>query len=228
MLLLSKAVDAQAQTGGKNVFGCYFLVPIEFPGIDTKDVNDQLTAQGFPAPKYPKAIMGGGLLFYFNRFVATCSYNMTAREQVNGRYLTEVAYRSTTVNVGYTLTQSLRYSIYPFTGFKLSGFHYHHGEKAINPGAFDSHFQNNPDNKKLTNTRAHLDLGIGIARQRFCMLSARLGYLLPLEKVKWKRNDFQTTQAGSPTINYQYYLTLAIGFGRMTGDKVPKRKIIFR
>jgi hypothetical protein len=216
---LFEKANAQSDTTKNNVFGYFLIMPIEFPVIDTKDINQALSANGFPPAKYPTANIGIGIQLYIKRFITTFSFNKTTKRNDNGTYLTEVEYRSTSFNVGYSLTKSQWFSVYPYFGIKGVGLNYRYRDKIPNPTSFGSYLQTILNYKEVTNSRPHLDLGIGIAHHWFYLVNFRFGYLVPLEKVAWNMNDNRTTLTNSPTINYNYYFTLTLGLGNMVSDR---------
>jgi hypothetical protein len=215
--------NAQTDTTKNNVFGGFLIMPIEFPVIDTKDINQQLTANGFPPANYSTANIGIGFQLYTNRVITTFSFNKTTKKDDNDTYLTEVEYRSTSFNVGYSLTKSQWFSVYPYVGFKGSGLNYLYREKVPNPTTLGNYLQTNLNYKEVTNSRAHLDLGIGISHQWFYLVNFRFGYLVPLEKVRWNIDNNQTTLTNSPTVNYNYYFTLTLGLGNISSDNDLRR-----
>jgi hypothetical protein len=215
--------NAQTDTTKNNVFGGFLIMPIEFPVIDTKDINQQLAANGFPNANYSKANIGIGFQLYTKRVITTFSFNKTTKKDDNDKYLKEVEYRSTSFNVGYSLTRSQRFSVYPFVGFKGSGLNYLYKEKVPSPTTLGNYLQTNLNSKEVTNSRAHLDLGIGISHQWFYLVNFRFGYLVPLEKVRWNIDNNQTTLTNSPTISYNYYFTLTLGLGTIASDNDLRR-----
>lgn len=222
-LVCSKNVNAQTDTTKNDIFGGFIIMPIEFPAIDTKDINQQLTANGFPPADHSTANIGIGFQIYSNRFITTFSYNKSTRQDNKSTSLTEVEYRSTSLNVGYSLTKSQWFSVYPYIGFKGTGLSYLYREKLPNPTTMGNYLQTNLNHKEITNSRAHLDLGIGISHQWFYLVNFRFGYLVPLEKVRWNINNNQTTLANSPSINYNYYFTLTLGLGAIASDRDSRR-----
>ncbi len=208
----------QTDTTKNNVYGGFLIMPIEFPVIDTKDINQQLTSNGFPPANYATANIGIGFQLYANRVITTFSYNKTTKKDDNDSYLTAVEYRSTSLNVGYSLTKSQWFSVYPYVGFKGVGLNYLYREKVPNTTTMGNYLKTNLNYKEVTNSRAHLDLGIGIAHQWFYLVNFRLGYLVPLEKVRWNIDNNQTTLTNSPTISYNYYFTLTLGLGNIASD----------
>jgi hypothetical protein len=219
--LLVHFENAYSQTDStkNNVFGFYIIMPIEFPVIDTKEINQQLNANGLPSANYSTANIGIGFQLYSNRCITTFSFNKTTEKVDNNTYLTEVEYRSTSLNVGYSLTKSQWFSIYPFVGFKGSGLNYLYKQKEPNPSTLGNYLQTNLNYKEVTNSRAHLDLGIGLSHQWFYLVNFRLGYLVPLEKVRWKIANNQTNLTNAPSINYNYYFTLSLGLGNIASDR---------
>src|SRR5690349_9126177 len=129
LLALSGKANAQADTARNDVFGGFIIVPIEFPVIDTRDINQQLGRYSLPSIKYAAANWGIGLQLYVNRGIITFSYNQTTKEDDQGTYMTEVEYRSTSLSFGYSLIKSQAFSIYPYVGFKGSGLNYLYREK---------------------------------------------------------------------------------------------------
>lgn len=214
---------AQADTTQNNVFGAFLIMPIEFPVIDTKGLNQQLIANDYPEAKHPTANVGFGLQVYANRFISTLSFNKTTKKNDHDSYLTEVEYRSTSLNVGYSLTKSQRFSAYPYIGFKGTGLNYLYREKVPNSTSFGNYLQTNLNHKEVTNSRAHLDLGFGFSHQWFYLLNFRVGYLAPIEKVKWNINNNHTPLADSPAIRYNYYFTLTLGLGNIASDADARR-----
>lgn len=77
--------------------------------------------------------------------------------------------------------------------------------------------------KEITNSRAHLDIGVGISHQWFYLINFRIGYLLPIEQIRWKMNNNQTNLTNASKINYNYYFTLTIGFGNIASDDDLRR-----
>jgi hypothetical protein len=219
--LLRLCTNATGQTKANKpyIFGAFTIVPIEFPIIDTKDINQQLVANGLPAAKYSAANIGIGLQFYSNRMITTLSFNKTTKKENHDTYLTEVEYRSTSFNVGYSLTSSRTFSVYPYVGFKGAGLNYLYREKTPNSTTLGNYLQTNLNYKEITNSRAHLDLGFGIAHQDFYLINFRIGYLLPLEKSKWKINNNQTSLTNTKPLSCQYYFTLTLGLGGLSNDK---------
>ncbi|MBK8442239.1 MAG: hypothetical protein IPL35_01990 [Sphingobacteriales bacterium] len=214
---------SQTDTTKNKVFGAFLIMPIEFPVIDTKEINQQLTANGFPPANYSTANIGIGFQLYTNRVITTFSFNKTTKKDDNDTSLTEVEYRSTSFNVGYALTKSQWFSIYPYLGFKGSGLNYLYREKVPNPTTLGKYLQTTLNYKEVTNSRAHLDLGIGISHQWFYLVNFRFGYLVPLEKSKWNIDNNQTTLTNSPNSNYSYYFTLTLGLGNIASDKDLRR-----
>jgi len=219
---LDKAI-AQSDTTKNNVFGGFLIMPIEFPIIDMKDIIQELTAKGFPSANYSTANIGIGFQLYTNRVITTFSFNKTTKKDDNDTYLTEVEYRSTSLNVGYSLTKSQWFSIYPYVGFKGSVLNYLYRQKVTNPTTLGNYLQTNLNYKEVTNSRAHLDLGIGISHQWFYLVNIRFGYLVPLEKIRWNIDNNQTTLTNSPSINYNYYFTLTLGLGNIASDNDYRR-----
>lgn len=210
---------AQTDTTKNNVYGGFLIMPIEFPIIEIKDINQQLKVNGFPSATYPTGNIGIGFQLYGNRFITTFSFNKTTRKDDNDTYITEVEYRSTSLNVGYSLTKSKWISVYPYVGFKGSGLNYLYREKVNNPTTFGNYLQTTLNHKEVTNSRAHLDLGIGISHQWYYLINFRFGYLVPIEKVRWNIDNNKTTLTNSPSINYNYYFILTIGLGNIASAK---------
>ncbi len=223
LLALFGKANAQTDTTKNDVFGFFIIIPAEFPVIDTKDFTQQLTSNGYPNVNYPKTTPGIGLQFYTNRLIGTFSFNKRTKKNENDLNLTEVEYRSTSFNVGYSITKSPLFSVYPYIGFKGSGLNYLYKEKVPDSTSFGNYLQTNYKYTEVTNSRAHLDLGIGISHQWFYIINLRFGYLLPLEVVRWKVDNSQTTLTNSPTIRYQYYFSLTLGLGNIITDDYINR-----
>jgi hypothetical protein len=199
-------------------------MPIEFPIIENNALNEQLNNFGFPSANYSIANIGIGLRIYLNRFITSVSFCKTTKNSEQTNHLTKVEYRSTSFNIGYDLLKTQWFSIYPYVGFKGCGLSYLYSEKLPDETSFDNYFRTDLKYKEITNSRAHFDLGIGFAHQWFYLINFRFGYLLPLEKVRWKINNNQVTLSNSPTINYNYYFSLTIGVGGIYSDSGLRRK----
>ncbi len=206
-----------------NVFGTFLIFPIEFPVIDNEQINNELTGLGYPKCDYSTANIGIGFQLYMNRWITTLSFNKTTKKKDQDSYLTEVEYRSTSFNLGYDLTKNHRYSIYPFVGFKGCGLNYLYREKISNTTSFNNYFNTALEYKEITNSRANLDLGFGFSFQWFFLVNFRTGYLLPLEEARWNINNNQDRLSNAPTLRYNYYFTLTIGFGNIAGDDELRR-----
>ncbi len=215
-------VFAQTDTTKNYVLGAFLIAPIEFPVIDTKDLNQQLENSGFPKANHAKANIGIGFQLYMNRLITTFSFNKTTKKNDQSNFVTEVEYRSTSFNFGYSLTKSQWFSIYPYVGFKGVGLNYLYRE-AADTTSFGNYLQTPLKYREVTNSRAHLDLGIGLAHQWFYLINFRFGYLLPIEKLRWNINNNKTTLPNSPKISYDYYFTLALGLGNIASDRDVKR-----
>jgi hypothetical protein len=215
---------AQKDTLKNNVFGVFLIMPIEFPIIDNNALNVQLNGLGFPSANYSTANIGIGFQLYLNRVMTTFSFCKTTKNNEQSSHLTEIEYRSTSFNIGYDLLKSQRFSLYPYIGFKGCGLNYLYREKLSDESSFDNYFNTDLKYKEITNSRAHLDLGVGFSHQWFYLINFRFGYLLPLEKIRWNMNNNQTTLTNSPTVNYNYYFSLTIGLGNIVSENELRRK----
>ncbi|MGV3539212.1 MAG: hypothetical protein ACO1OQ_05340 [Rufibacter sp.] len=209
---------AQTDSLKKYVLGVFITAPIEFPVIDTKALNQQLNAQNFPSATYPVASLGIGMQLHTHRFISTFSYNQWTNETEQKAHLTEVEYRSTTLNVGYDFLTPIGYALYPYLGFKGTGLNYLYREKILGDATFEDYIKTDLQYKEITNSRAHLDLGVGFSHQAFYLINLRAGYLVPLEKARWNINNNDTTLPGSPGVHYQFYFTLTLGAGYLGYD----------
>ncbi|MCP2045272.1 hypothetical protein [Pontibacter sp. HSC-36F09] len=224
-LCLATAASAQSQPDSlKNrAFGSYIFIPVEFPIIDNKGFENAVAAAGLPDAKQPPATLGIGFQFYANRGISTISFAKGTRRKEKDTYLTEMEYRSFSFNFGYDLTKSHRYALYPYLGFKGNGLNYLYREKLDETTDLEDYLENDLQYKEIHNSRAHLDLGFGFARQSFYLINARVGYLVPLEKSRWTINDYLHLSA-APGTRYRFYFSLNIGFGAIfTEDDVRRR-----
>ena len=96
-------------------------------------------------------------------------------------------------------------------------------DKSADTSTFSNYLKTNLNYKEITHSRAYLDLGIGLSHQWFYLVNFRFGYLLPLEKSRWNINNNKTTLPNSPTIGYNYYFTLTLGFGTIASDEDLRR-----
>jgi len=215
---------AQKDTLKNNVFGAFLIMPIEFPIIDNNVLNERLNILGFPSANYSTANIGIGVQFQINQFIASFSFCKTTKNNKQSTHLTKVEYRSTSLNIGYDLLKSQWFSLYPYVGFKGCGLSYFYRDILPDETSFDNYFQTDLRYKEVTNSRAHLDLGIGFSHQWFYLVNFRFGYLLPLEKIWWNMNNNKVTLSNSPTINYNYYFSLIIGIGNIVSDDGLRRQ----
>ncbi|MEJ8756082.1 hypothetical protein WG947_03680 [Pontibacter sp. H259] len=206
---------AQSDTLKNDAFGTYIIMPIEFPVTDRTALNEKLNASGLPDAIHPAANAGIGIQAYANRFFFTVAFNKGTREREEDTYLTEVEYRSTSFNVGYSLTKSHMFSVYPYAGLKMSGLNYLYREKVPAEIPFEDYLEQDLKYLELNQSRAHLDLGLGISAQWFYLVNARAGYLVPFEKYKWTINNADTDLTGSPGMKYKSYFSLTFGLGSL-------------
>lgn len=219
----AQAMQIQVDTLKNQAFGTFFFMPLEFPIIDNKGFENALTTAGLPAAKYPIASIGVGFQFYANRGIGTMSFVKTAAKKDESTYLTEMEYRSFSFNFGYDLTKSHRYSLYPYLGFKGNGLNYLYREKLEEAPSLEDYLQTDLRYKEIHNSRAHLDLGIGLSAQWFYLVNARVGYQVPLEKSHWTIND-DMNLPHVPGPRYTYYFSLNIGLGAIySSDDVRRR-----
>ncbi|WP_299708157.1 hypothetical protein [uncultured Pontibacter sp.] len=198
-------------------------MPIEFPIIDNKGFENALNTAGLPAAKHPTASVGIGFQFYANRGIGTISFVKTAAKKDESTYLTEMEYRSFSFNFGYDLTKSHRYSLYPYLGLKGNGLSYLYREKLAEPPTLEDYLQTDLKYKEIHNSRAHLDLGVGLSTQWFYLVNARVGYLLPLEKSRWTIND-DMHLPHAPGARYKFYFSLNIGLGGIYSNQEERRR----
>jgi len=217
-------LPAQTDTLKNDVFGGFIIFPVEFPIIDNQPVNNELANLGYPELDYPAANTGIGLQLYSNRWITTFSFNKTTKKNVYDNYLTEVEYRSTSLNTGYDLIKNYKYSIYPFVGFKGYGLNYLYRDKFSGETSFNDYFNTTLEYKEITHSRANLDFGIGFSFHSFFLVNFKLGYLLPLEEVRWNINNNQDKLSRSPSLSYNYYFTLTIGLGNIADENEMRRR----
>ncbi|WP_426061714.1 hypothetical protein [Hymenobacter sp. B1770] len=215
--------DTTKTAANDNVYGGFLTLPIEFPVINHAAIDQQLGSAGLPALNYSAANFGLGVQLYLDQFITTFSFNKTTNRKDQGSYLTEVEYRSTSFNFGYDLVKDFRYSAYPYIGFKGCGVSYLYREKLPDDTALRDYLNTPLQYKEITNSRAHLDLGIGLSHQWFYLVNFRAGYLLPLEAARWNMSGNKTPLAASPGISYPYYFSLTLGLGNITSTKQLER-----
>jgi hypothetical protein len=218
-LVVNNQLNAQKDTLKNGVLGFFFFFPIEFPIINNDALNQQLSTLGFPSVSYPVANVGIGMQWHVNQGVITFSFCKTTKKNEQDNSLTKTAYSSFSFNAGYDLLKTKWFSLYPYLGFKSCGLNYYHQEIIPDEVSFDNYFQTDLKYKEITNSRAHLDLGIGFSHQWFYSINFRFGYLLPIEKVRWEMNNSKISLSNFPTINYNYYFSLTIGLGMIMSDR---------
>lgn len=222
--IISIGTFAQNDSLRNDVAGMYLTLPIDFPSIDNSTINNELNLQGFPSVDYSKANYGIGLQVYVNRWLINFAFNKKTRKTNNDFYALEVEYRSTTLNVGYDVIKTYWISLYPYAGFKGSGLNYLYRSNVENPATFQSYFQTTLEYKEITNSRMNFDLGLGFSVNSFLLFNVRGGYLLPLEKSRWKINNNKDEIENSPTLKYNYYINITLGIGSIISDEAMRRR----
>ena len=215
----SSLLQAQSDTLKNEVFGVFITAPIEFPIIDNREVNNELSELGYPKSNYAAANIGIGIQLHMNRFITALSFNKGTKRDDKESYLSEVEYRSLSFNLGFDLTKNYRYSIYPFAGIKAYEFSYLHQEKITSESSFENYFNTDLAYKEMSYSRMNLDLGIGFSYQWFFLLSIKAGYLLPLEGAEWNILNTQINLSNSPSMSYNYYFAFTIGLGNILSNK---------
>ncbi len=223
LTILTLSSHAQQDSTHNSVYGFFVLFPIEFPNISNNGMNGLLESNNLPTANFHKANPGIGLQFYGNRFITIFSFNKFTKKNDQGTSLLEVEYRSTSLNFGYDLTRSKWYSIYPYVGFKGSGLNYLYQERISDETSIEDYLQTDLIYKEITNSKAHLDLGMGISHQWFYLVSFRFGYLIPLEKTNWNISNNQVNLTDFPNINYNFYFSLTLGLGAIGSDNDIRR-----
>jgi hypothetical protein len=221
---LSKPLAAQEDTLRKQVFGAYVIVPFEFPLINANALNTELNTLGYPSLDYPRPAIGIGLQYYINGVIARFSYNQTTAKAEEDTYTTEIQYRSTSFNIGFDLTNSYWHSIYPYIGFKGTGLNYLYRDKTAEELTFEQYFQSGLTYREMAYSRFNLDVGLGFSTQWFYLINFRAGYLLPLEGARWKINNNQVLLQNSPALQYNYYFTITLGLGNISGKRNTIRR----
>jgi hypothetical protein len=222
LLLLFCTGVSQAQnqpdTLSNKAYGFHFYLPIEFPIIDNAGFRDGLRAANLPDPRHPVASIGLGMQWYLNRSIATISFGLGGRKKEEDEYFSKMDYGSFAFSYGYDLTKSAFFSAYPYLGFKANSLSYEYREKPPKDTGFDDYLQTDLKYKELYNSRAHLDLGLGLSGQSFVLVNARIGYLLPLERSRWYIHD-DVELHHAPGANYRYYFSLNIGIGAIYRER---------
>lgn len=214
----ASSILSQKDTLKNDAFGAFVIMPIEFPVIENQQINNELMGLGYPKCDYSPAIIGIGFQLYTDRLISTFSLNKTTKKNDNESYLTEVEYRSTSLNIGYDLTKNHRYSIYPFVGIKGYSLSYLYREKISSTSSFNDYFNTELEYKEITNSRTNIDLGIGFSYQWFFLVNFRAGYLLPVGETGWKINNTDYL-SGSPSLRHDFYFTLTVGLGNIFSDQ---------
>lgn len=222
-LVLVGHAAAQARPDVNSVFGGYLTLPLEVPFVDTRSLNERLGAAGLPACRLPAVVPGIGFHLQLGRTVLVFSFNKGTREPDSDTAALAVEYRATTFGVGYDVLRRPEQSLFPYIGFKGSGVSYLFDEKARNPTTFGNYLQTPLNHKEITNSRGHLDLGLGASYQQFWLISLRAGVLVPLEAVRWNINNNKLSLSDSPGISYGGYVVLAIGLGNNSGAQQVKK-----
>jgi hypothetical protein len=75
------------------------------------------------------------------------------------------------------------------------------------------------EQKEISNSRAHLDVGIGFSHQLFYLLNIRFGYLMPLNKSRWKIDNNKVNLENSPGVRYRSYISITLGLGNMVSER---------
>jgi hypothetical protein len=217
------AVTAQTKTDTTEnyIFGYFLTMPVDIPFIDNTGLNEALVKNGFPAAKHYRANTGIGLQFYADRGIVSLSWNKSTKSTSSDLYRTDVEYSAFSFSAGYNILpqKSMWFSLYPYIGFKGYNYNYLYREQVSAEKPFDDYFQTNLGYREITHSRAHLDLGVGFSHHWFYLINFRAGYLIPLEKSRWKINSNEITLSNAPNLTYNYYITLTVGFGTIADSK---------
>jgi len=209
-----------AQTEEKQnqkIFGSFIIMPFEFTAIDPSQINNILSSANLPTINnlLGEYGMGLGLQLYLNRIVPTLSFNWGA--EIRNDNTLQISHNIFSLNFGYNLLHNVRYSLHPYIGYKNCSISYLYSEKF--DGTIEDYLSTNLKIKEISNSRSHIDFGIGtsLRLQLFpefiTPLNLRAGFLLPIQKSNWKANNELFELKGGPKLNYQYYFIFTIGMG---------------
>ena len=194
---------------------CLMFPTLEFNFIDNSDVNKILTSVELPIINKWLPNYGFTFQLYFNRIMPTIGYG-SATNILNNNTL-HIRYTSFTINLGYDLLNSHRYWLYPYIGYKYCKTNYLYNQKNENE-TFEDYLTTNLISKELSNSRSHIDIGLGTSIQKILGANLRVGYLVPIEKVYWKTNNNMTKLKEVPNFKYKFYFIIAISIGETTKD----------
>lgn len=194
------------------ITGFYMYVPFEFQPADFTSFNDRIKNLGYATPKKSNVNVGIGMQYLFGKGILDMAIAGSGRKLDAEMYQINSTNLSLTGNFGYNLLKNDNFSLHPFLGFKMNGYDYIFRNRDKEEISFDDYFKRVWDYKKVSYSRAHLDLGIGFSYMKTGMFGVRAGYLLPLGKGYWT-NDDNVKFTDSPTIDYKYYVKFIIGFG---------------
>jgi hypothetical protein len=210
---------AQKDTNQYFSFGAFLTLPIEIPAVDNHEINERLSSIGFPEARHPSSVLGIGLQFHIERMITTFSYNKSTRRTKTDTSDLAVEYRSGSLNVGYDVIRHPYFSLYPYAGFKTGGLNYLMKKKLAVATSFDNYFQTLTDQKEITNSRMHFDIGFGFSHQWAYLVNLRFGYLLPMEKSRWQINNNKVELENAPAVRYRNYISITLGLGNMVSER---------
>lgn len=198
------------------IFGYFGMFPsFEFTYIDNSNINKVLNSAELPTTNNLLVNFGFAYQMYFNQIIPTIAYNTSTTISNHSTLHTE--YTSFSINLGYDLLHTHRYWLYPYIGYKNCKINYQYNQK-FEGETMEDFLSANLISKELTNSRSHIDIGIGASIQKLVMLNLRAGYLIPIEKVYWKTNNSLYEFKEAPKLNYKFYFIIAIGLGETTKD----------
>ncbi|MBL7719136.1 MAG: hypothetical protein JNL72_09910 [Flavipsychrobacter sp.] len=224
-LILPLAVSAKRDSTYNTIMGGYYHLSLEVPNINNSGMITQLRSLGYPAPEPPSVVPGMGFQWHFDHAIINFSYLSGSRREKTDTTFARQRYRSFEFNVGYDVLHTLKFSLYPYAGFKTCALNYKFHEKlADSTPVLGQYLGSNLDYKELSSSRIHFDLGVGFAFRSFYLVNLRAGYLLPLERTEWFIPASKTTITGGPGTKFGTYVSLVIGLGNISDDKTNRAR----
>jgi hypothetical protein len=211
-------------TSEDHTYGYFFTLPLEFPIVENHDLDNALTAAGYPKCTLPVVTPGFGLQVQLYQFIGTLSYNRSTSRPKSDSVALAISYRAISIGVGYDVLRHPYYSLFPYLGFKFCKTSYRYNEKVTDTPTLSNYLQTNLDYKELTNSPAHLDLGLGASYQTLYLIGLRAGILLPMGKAQWYINNNKVAIGDSPGFRYQGYVALTVGLGESTSSRRDRQR----
>ncbi len=213
VFLIGFAQENGSKKKKEQYLGAYLIVPIEHPYVDVDKTNILLQQYGFPKLDIPSTNFGIGFQQELYRVLFRFDYVWNNEDSESTLYLQNQSYRAFNFNFGYDLISHKNVSFYPYLGYKYNKIEYNLNQKPLSGNSFENYFVEGLDSKEIMRKTNNLDFGLGFSIQGYLLMDIRFGYLVSFYTPKWELSDSDFKLYNSPSLDYPYYLTIALGIG---------------